>query len=166
MLLMNRMLRSRLDAIRPSVAQRVEERQSQQKADHDAHAVDRSFAHGDHVYVRDFSRRPEKWIPGTIVDVTGPVSFQIELENGTVCRRHQDHIRKRTVKVNPSQEIELHVPGSESRDQEVRSPTVTTETESSEDHSLPRAVETPGRRYPQRTDNSRTDDAYSLGGGM
>ena len=45
--------------------------------------------------LEDFSASLEKWIPRTIVKVTGPVSYQVRLENGTVTRCHLDHIRSR-----------------------------------------------------------------------
>ena len=32
---------------------------------------------------------------GTIVEKTGPVSTCVQLDNGTVIRRHQDHVRRR-----------------------------------------------------------------------
>jgi len=32
---------------------------------------------------------------GTIVEKTGPVSARVQLDNGTVIRRHQDHVRRR-----------------------------------------------------------------------
>ena len=37
----------------------------------------RTFARGDSVFAEDFSTALEKWIPGTIEKVTGPVSYQI-----------------------------------------------------------------------------------------
>ena len=32
---------------------------------------------------------------GTVVKKTGPVSARVQLDNGTVIRRHQDHVRSR-----------------------------------------------------------------------
>ena len=32
---------------------------------------------------------------GTVVEKTGPVSAPVQLDNGTVIRRHQDHVRSR-----------------------------------------------------------------------
>ena len=45
--------------------------------------------------VKDFIAR--KWIPGEIVDTTGPLSYSIEIKNGRVIRRHVDHIKSRSV---------------------------------------------------------------------
>ena len=47
------------------------------------------------VYSEDFTSAPEKWIPGIIEKVTGPVSYQIRLENGQIMRRHVDSVRAR-----------------------------------------------------------------------
>ncbi len=94
-LLMGRTLRSRLDLLRPDVARRVEDNQSHQKRRHDGHASIRSFSEGEEVYVRNYCRGAEKkWLPGRIVTCTGPVSYQVELQNGAICRRHQDQIHK------------------------------------------------------------------------
>ena len=41
--------------------------------------------------VKDFIA--QKWIPGEIVDVTGPLSYSIQIENGKIIRRHVDHIK-------------------------------------------------------------------------
>ena len=35
---------------------------------------------------------PNKWIPGRIVSVTGPLSYTVKIESGVV-RRHIDHLR-------------------------------------------------------------------------
>ena len=41
----------------------------------------------------------ETWSSGIVVSKTGPVSGQVKLENRTVVRRHQDHIKNRDQKV-------------------------------------------------------------------
>ena len=42
----------------------------------------------------NFSGR-SKWLPGVIKNKSGPVSYQIQLDDGRVIRRHQDHIISR-----------------------------------------------------------------------
>ena len=49
---------------------------------------------GQAVYVKDF-RYKKTWMPGTVVDKTGPVSARIQLGDGSVIRPHQDHFRVR-----------------------------------------------------------------------
>ena len=119
MLLMNRTLRTRLDAIRPSVASHVEQKQFQQKAHHDVHSQKRSFEEGEEVYVRSFGRG-DKWSAGSITAERGPVSNTVQLEDGTVCRRHQDHIRKRWDCVEPQAEAQSEIPQQSQHEIEVQ----------------------------------------------
>ena len=94
-LLMGRHLRTQLDLIQPNLGDRVREKQSQQKAVHDYHARERIIKTGNLVYAKDF-RKPKSWMPGTVVKKTGPVSAEIQLDDGLIIRRHQDHLRIRT----------------------------------------------------------------------
>ena len=55
-LLYGRRLRSRLDALHPNLAERVERRQQGQKAAHDTKAVERSFQEQESVYVKYYAR--------------------------------------------------------------------------------------------------------------
>ena len=47
------------------------------------------------MYVEDFTASPQKWIPGKIVEVTGPLSYCIELLDGSTVRRHVDNVIQR-----------------------------------------------------------------------
>ena len=91
-LLMKRKLRTQLYRLCPNVADRS--KQFKQKAAHDYHAKKRTLDEGQAVYVKDF-RHKKTWMPGTVVDKTGPVSARIQLDDGSVIRRHQDHVRVR-----------------------------------------------------------------------
>ena len=82
-LLMGRRFRSRLDLLFPTVLQKVESKQLKQKEEHDSTKPVRTFSIGDLVYVEDFTASPQKWIPGKIVEVTGPLSYCIELFDGS-----------------------------------------------------------------------------------
>ena len=95
-LLMGRCLRSRLDSLFPDISQRVEVQQQRQKQSHDSTKPLCTFAVGDLVYAQNFSPSvSSKWIPGTVVQVTGPLSYRIELSEGGTVRRHVDNVRKR-----------------------------------------------------------------------
>ena len=86
-LLMGRKLRSRLDLVKPNLAKRVKEKQLSQKQTHDKHCKERFFSEGEEVFARDYRRNAvSKGLPGRIVDQTGPISFQVQLENGEVKR--------------------------------------------------------------------------------
>ena len=88
-------LSSRLDLMVPSVSRKVQWSQSQ-KTTHDFHASDHEIAEEDKVYTRNFALRSEaKWSPDEVVQKTRPLSCQLQLQDGTVRSRHQDHILKR-----------------------------------------------------------------------
>ena len=54
----------------------------------------RTLEEGQAVQAKDF-RYKKTWIPGTLEEKTGPVSARIQFDDGTVIRRHQDHVRVR-----------------------------------------------------------------------
>ena len=93
---MGRRLHSRLDMFYPDLSEKVQTQQLKQKLDHDTSKALRSFAVGDLVYTQNFSATPPKWIPGEVVEVTGPLSYKVKLEAGTIARRHVDHLRQRS----------------------------------------------------------------------
>ena len=80
-LLLHYQPRTRLDVLFPQIADCVENQQSRQEKLHDHTAQQCDFAQGQVVYARNF-REGERWIPGHIVEVTGPVSYNVELEDG------------------------------------------------------------------------------------
>ena len=73
----------------------VQQKQSKQAMHHDNSKPLRNFAVGDLVYTRDFSTPRVTWTPGSVVKVTGPLSYHIKLADGRTVRRHVDAIRKR-----------------------------------------------------------------------
>ena len=167
-LLLGRRLRSRLDCLQPSIQQRVLEKQLRQKEDHDRHCRARSFDVGEEVFLRNFGQG-ERWLPGHIRAQTGPLSFEIQLQDGRTCNRHMDHIRKRGARSDQSAELaddediprplkevtkdvtttspdtfDTPVTVRESDAQMVDSPTQELTSE------LTHGVEEPGRHYPSR----------------
>ena len=80
-LLLNRSPRTRLDLLHPNTSERVEQKQQQQKKKHDRKAKSRAFHEGDTVLVRNFGSGC-RWLPGRIVQQTGPVLFRANLEDG------------------------------------------------------------------------------------
>ena len=82
-LLLGRCPQTRLDLLKPNLADMVENKQLQQKVDHDRAARLRSFNADETVYVRNFGPG-QKWLPGMIVATTGPVSYRVLLEDGRV----------------------------------------------------------------------------------
>ena len=111
-LLMGHKLRSPLDLLKPDLHIRVEEKQEKQKQYHDRIAHQRSFAVGDLVFIRNFSRSStDQWIPGEVISTTGPRSFRVKVPDGRILRRHIDHIRIRTA---PLSQKESEVGGQSS----------------------------------------------------
>ena len=170
-LLLGRRPRTRLDLLKPNTAERVEEKQEKQKARHDQRAKSRTFRDGDLVFVKNFGVG-DRWLPGRIVDVSGPVSFHVQLEDGRRKRCHQDHLRLRAAVDRSSETPEglmdasFPVGDSPSSEESVSEPSSSRDTEPTESQqpaapppstpppvgSTPRVppTETVARHYPRR----------------
>lgn len=131
-LLMGRKLKSHLDMIFPNIKSNVNAKQAKQKQYHDKCSKARILCPGNRVYVCNFGSG-EKWLPGVILEKTGPVSFRITLEDGRVIRRHQDHVRLRYDPDQPDVEDRLQ--------------------------GLPRATGPVGRQYPDVPETVNLPDA-------
>ena len=92
-LFMGQSLRTHLDLLRPSCADRVQSRQSQQKTTHDQHARPRELELGQSVMTRNF-RPGSDWVPGVILRKSEPLSYLVKVGDGQVWKRHVDHLRK------------------------------------------------------------------------
>lgn len=106
-LLMGRNLQGPLDLMRPDFKKNVEKKQQNQKKYHDKGKTLREFVKNDEVYVENYSGRGNRWLPGVVVEVTGPLSYKIEISDNRVVRRHVDQIRDRR---RPIEETESVVP--------------------------------------------------------
>ena len=62
----------------------------------------RVFQVGDKVYVKNHRPGPS-WLPGRIVESTGPLSFRVRLEDERIWRCHQDHLRRRVTNAESTQ---------------------------------------------------------------
>ena len=71
----------------------VSGKQAQQKSNHDNALTERVFEIGQSVMVRNY-REGSKWVPGVIIENTGPVSYVVKTSDGLVWRRHVDQIRE------------------------------------------------------------------------
>ena len=92
-LLLSRRPRFALDLIKPDLSRRVQKEQEHQKISHDRRSV-KAFDVGDLVYARNYGSG-SKWLPAMVTEVTGPVSYKVEiLENQAMWRRHKDQLRK------------------------------------------------------------------------
>ena len=84
---------SRLDLLKPQLSTTVHLKQTQQKLNHDKSTPVHQFEIDDAVYVQDLPSR-STWLPGTVVKVRGPLTYDIELEDGRIVTRHVDNVRR------------------------------------------------------------------------
>ena len=106
-LMMNRDLRTRLDLLKPDIASNVHNKQAVQKQYSDNRRHSRVFSVDQEVMVRNF-REGDKWTSGKIVDQLGPVSYLVQCSDGSMWRRHVDHILDKTL----SSELDKEPPTS------------------------------------------------------
>ena len=110
-LLLGRIPRSQLDLLKPELATKVQGKQEAQKKNHNIHAKPREFHVGDLVFVKDFPSG-KTWLPGSVSEVRGPLSYYFTLLDGRVVRRHVDHIRSRSSQSAspPTGESDVEIP--------------------------------------------------------
>lgn len=93
-LLMNRQLKSRLSLLKPNYEELMDSKCVKQECANKGRRNKR-FEISEKVYARNFRPSGSNWLPGTIVQTSGPVSYVVRLENGCYIRRHLDHLKKR-----------------------------------------------------------------------
>ena len=74
--------------------ERVRARQRQQKLNHDKKSRARHFSIDDQVFVRNHAQG-DKWGPGVISALSGPVSYQVKLQGSRIILCHQEQLRPR-----------------------------------------------------------------------
>ena len=89
---MGRRLRFHLSQLHPELEGRIKNAQRRQKRDHDKTVKQRIFTVGDNVLVLNFGSGP-KWLLGTVTQMRGPVSVQVQLTDGRSVHRHLDQVR-------------------------------------------------------------------------
>ena len=94
-LLMGVLTHSLLDNSCPNLSLRVGNRQARQKLSHNNSKPIHTFTVGEVVFAKNFTGKSPKWLPGSMAEVTGPLSYIIQLQDGTTRRRHVDNIRNR-----------------------------------------------------------------------
>ena len=104
--------RTRLDLLRPSIHNRVIQKQANDKQHHDAHAADRTFKAGDTVWAMNFQGKP-KWIATVVENQLGPLTFVVRLKDGRTWKRHQDHLREGRPNENDEFRTEQKLPDAE-----------------------------------------------------
>ena len=102
-LLMSRLPKTHLDLLQGNLASRVHRKQDNQKKYDNASQL-RVFENGDLVLTHSapVGSRKITWIPGVVQRVTGPLSYELEIEGQSIVKRHVDQIRKRYCEVPSS----------------------------------------------------------------
>ena len=150
-LFLKRQLRTRLDLLRLTVQVTVENKQAQQKQNHDVHTKQRDLFVGTPIIAKNFTSNPQ-WLPGVIIDRVAPLTYSIQLHNGRIWRRHIDHIIVTSSEDQETQRSAPQSPHEESCDD-------WSDTYSDNINIMPpndQAVTSPlttegGHRYPTRT---------------
>ncbi|KRX69386.1 hypothetical protein T06_7340 [Trichinella sp. T6] len=142
-LLMNRRLRTVLDRVQPDVVP--------EDLDKNFENV-RTFQTDDQVYAKNYSSE-KTWKPAIVVTPRGPLSYQVQTEDGQLWRRHIDQLRKRYVTAEQNHSAEK----AESQEDETAEKTVRTEIISEEDTAV---VTTPREKSAAA---SQSPDTASVG---
>ena len=87
-----RELRTQFSLLLPNPEKTVMNHQSLQKLAHDRRSRPREWRLGDRILARNF-RAGSEWIPGTIVEVLGSVTYLVEVDAGHQWKRHADQIK-------------------------------------------------------------------------
>ena len=172
-LLTGRKLRTRLDRIIPDVSGRAISKQTTQKERHDQHTQARQYQPGDLVYALMYRGNKTNWSPGTVVTQTGPVSYTVRLEDGTIARRHIDQLQSRLSSSQVVRELPIYVEEPRQRtiepepsEAENRTSTPTenrTSTPTENRTSTPTAPSTPAPYRPaQPTDRTPPEPEFEL----
>ena len=91
MLLLKRQLRTCLDLLWPIVQAIVENKQAQQKQNHDVHTKQRDLSVGTPIMAKNFTSTPQ-WLPGVVIECVASLTYSMQLQDSRIWRRHIDHI--------------------------------------------------------------------------
>nr|XP_034833643.1 uncharacterized protein K02A2.6-like [Maniola hyperantus] len=89
-LLMNRRLRTLMDTLHPD---NIQHRRIENQIMNNAQQKTRETNVSQKVMYRNYSSGP-RWLPGQVVEKSGPSSYRIQTGDGAVLRRHMDQIIK------------------------------------------------------------------------
>ena len=77
-LLMGRRIRTTFDRVFQNMGQKVLHKQEQQKKNVNKERTCHHFVVGDKVYARSYRERKGKWMPATVIKITGPLSYIVK----------------------------------------------------------------------------------------
>ena len=117
-LMFGRRPRTRLDLLRPNsdyteglvpdpvVSSKVKTKQEAQKKFHCNQPRKLNLEPKSPVMMRNYGKYGAKWLPATVMERTGPVSYRCQLQDGRVFRRHLDQLHVRHKSVSPAPPVE------------------------------------------------------------
>ena len=126
------------------------ERQAEQKRHHDGHADQRSYKMGDNVMARNFLKGP-KWLPGVAAEVKEPLSYIVQMKNGTMWRRHVNQLRNGIADIHVDDVPLIPDTNCEPTISSTNESSKSSETQSTKVTSMTKVTES--SRYPQRNHN-------------
>ncbi len=129
-LFLQRHVRTRLDLMRPEVEDIVSASQATQKHHHDKHSRARDLFIGQRVMVRNL-RPGHQWIPGTIVERKGPLTYLVQVAEGRIWKRHVDHLRETTDTPQDQTPRQLTADRGDNQESESRMPEAATSSRES-----------------------------------
>lgn len=105
-LMFGRKMRSRLDLLWPTeqVACKVANSQRAQQRNHTQKPRRLDLSANSPILVRNYVPGATKWVPATVQEQTGPLSYKCSLSSGNTVKRHQDQI----ITASPSNESEVN----------------------------------------------------------
>jgi hypothetical protein len=109
----------------------------------------RYFEDGQSVIVRDYRGKGNKWTSGIIKEREGPLMYKVEIEPGTIWRRHINQLRDSEINENNIEEPEIVLPSVNTSSTTVTDITVNDSAKNSntETSEINNPIE---RRYPER----------------
>ena len=91
-LTVGRKFRCRLNLVWPTLTDKIAAKQQSQRKNHTnvPKKVDLSII--DPILIRNYDQRDFRWLPATVNEKTGLISYRCKLNNGGVVKRYQDKI--------------------------------------------------------------------------
>lgn len=87
-LLMGRQLRKHLDAVFPNMNMHLKQEQRVNKQV----VAPRVFKQDQKVFCRNYGTQGPKWTPATVTQTLGPLSYNLETDNGRLVHHHVDQM--------------------------------------------------------------------------
>ena len=105
-LLLGHKIRTRLDLVHPSLHDKVGKSQAKQKEHHDVRCEERQgFQPGSEVFVRYYPHQNPPWVPGHVLEQSGPQTY-LCATGGAEKQRHIDDLRTHGVSEQKREQCE------------------------------------------------------------